>query len=85
MANLMSELKPLVEIYVDQFFAKWKRQMKMAMLIGSTLLYLNEQGLRLTEGEVADIIYDIIAERNFAIFGDIKKWRHSEIVPREYL
>ena len=81
----MSELKPLVEDCVDQFFAKWKGQMKMAMLIGSTLLYLNEQGHRLTEDEVADIIYDIIAERNYVTFGDIKKWRHSEIVPREYL
>ena len=81
----MSELKPLIEAHVDAFFAKWKRQMKMAMLIASSLLYLNDNGHKLTEHEVAHVLYEIIKDKNFAIFGDITNWRHSEIVPREYL
>ena len=81
----MSELKLLIEAHVDVFFAKWKRQMKMAMLIASSLSYLNDNGHKLTEHEVADVLYEIIRDKNFATFGDIKNWRHSEIVPREYL
>ena len=81
----MSELKLLIEAHVDVFFAKWKRQMKMAMLIASSLSHLNDNGHKLTEHEVADVLYEIIRDKNFATFGDIKNWRHSEIVPREYL
>ena len=81
----MSELKLLTEAHVDVFFAKWKRQMKMAMLIASSLSYLNDNGHKLTDYEVANVLYEIIRDKNFATFGDIKNWRHSEIVPREYL
>ncbi len=59
--------------------------MKMAMLIASSMTHLNENGSKLSEDEVAQLLYEIIIEKEFATFGDIKKWRHSEVVPQEYL
>jgi len=59
--------------------------MKMAMLIASSMTHLNVNGYRLSEDEVAQMLYKIIKEKEFATFGDINKWRHSEVVPQEYL
>ena len=81
----MNDLTPIVEDFVDQFFAKWQRQMKMAMLVVQTYFHLKDHGHHVTDVEVGEIIYKIIQDKNFATFGDITNWRHSEIVPREYL
>jgi len=81
----MNELNSKVEAFVDSFFAKWRCRMKMTMFIGQTVVHLEEMGFNLTDLEVADILYKIIRDKNFATFGDITNFRFSEIVPREYL
>lgn len=81
----MVDIKPMLEAHVNAFFAKWKRQMKMAMLIGSSMTHLSNKGCNLSEDDVAQILYDIIREKEFVTFGDIKEWRHSEVVPQSYL
>ena len=74
-----------VEQIVSAFFEKWQRQMKMAMVIVTVLIDFEKRGMSMTEDEAAEHLYRLIDEGDFATFGNIKKWRHSEIVPRAYL
>ena len=59
--------------------------MKVAMVIGSVLSHFKERDINLHENDVAKVLYQLINEGGFMTYGDIEKWRHSEIVPEIYL
>lgn len=55
------------------------------MVIGSVLGEFKGRNIDLHEDDVAKVLYHLIDKGGFKTFGDIQKWRHSEIVPSEYL
>jgi len=74
-----------IETEIFAVFDKWRRRMKVAMVIGSVLGQFKDRNINLHEDDVAKVLYHLIDRGGFKTFGDIQKWRHSEIVPSEYL
>lgn len=55
-------------------------QVKTAMIIGSVIMHFGELGQYIGENEIADRIYHLVETGKVVAFGDVKKWRRSEII-----
>lgn len=84
-ATMTQDAKSLTATYISDFFAKRPRRTKMARIVGDVTLHLKDHGHDLTDMEVAELVYEIIEDKNYATFGDITQWHFSEVIPKEYL
>ncbi len=69
-----------IDAAIIDFLEEQKYQMKTAMVIGAALMVFRKRGYELSEDEVAERVYQMVDDGEMTVFGDIKKWRRSEVI-----